>query len=612
MATELATAYISLVPSASGIKGNIERELGGAGSKAARSTESAFRRAAGGATGAFKAGLKGVALGVAGVFAAGAVGAKSAISAASDYGESLSKVQQVFGPKQSAEIEAWAKRSADAFGQSSKQALEAAGTYGNLLTSFGLTSDQAGFMSQNLVGLASDLASFNNTSPEEALQALQSGLTGEMEPLKRYGIALDDASLKAKALALGIADGKAQLTPAQKAQAAYALILERSKNAQGDFSRTSGGLANQQRIFAARIDDLKVKIGQALMPALNALLPVLSDMFSRIGPLIDEALPMLRRGFERVSEWWAKNGPAIQATAAAVMNGLVTGFQTIQSAVETAWPTISKIIGDAVNTIKTVVVGVVDVLMVVWDNFGNNILDMVQRIWSPIQLIIKGALEVIRSIIKTVTSLIHGDWQGVWEGLKGTVEGAWKAIQGIIRGAAELLRAAIGIVGEVVGAAWKAIWEGASKWVSDRLADVVGFFSGLPGKITDATKGMFDGIKEAFKAAINWIIGKWNDLSFTVGGGEVFGKKLPSFTLDTPNLPTFHSGGVVPGRAGREVLALVQAGETIRTPGQEAALGRGIVFERGAIDARGVTDPYALAPAVGAEVTWRLSLAGGA
>ncbi len=610
MATELATAYISLVPSAQGIKGNIECELGGAGSKAAKTTEGAFRGAASRAGGFFKTAMKGVALGVAGVFGAGAVGAKAAISAASDYNESLSKIGAVFGREQQKQIEQWAKGAASAFGQSSGQAIEAAGTFGNLLTSFGLTADKSAFMSQNLVGLASDLASFNNTDPAEALDALRSGLTGETEPLKRYGIALDDASLKAKALAMGIADGKSVLTPAQKAQAAYALILERSKNAQGDFARTSGGLANQQRIFAARIEDLKVKIGQALMPALNKLLPVLSSMFERIGPLVDQAIPMFSRGLQRVSDWWQQNGPTIQATAKTILDALVTGFQAVSTAVQTAWPTISRIVSDVMTTVRTIVSGVLDVLSALWANFGNNILDVVRRIWSPIQLLIKGALEIIRGIIKTITSLIHGDWQGVWDGLKGIVSGAWDAIQGIIRGAAELVRGALGVVIEVVGSMWKAAWEGASKFVSDRFDEIVDFVKKLPGRMKAASDGMFDGIKDAFKAAITWIIGRWNDLSFTVGGGTVFGKKLPSFTLDTPNLPTFHDGGVVPGRHGQEVLALVQAGETIRTPAQEAAMGGGVVFQAGSIDARGVTDPYALAPAIGAAVAWRMSMAG--
>jgi hypothetical protein len=106
-------------------------------------------------------------------------------------------------------------------------------------------------MSKTLVQLAADLASFNNTSVDDALVALRSGLSGEAEPLKRYGIALSDARMRQELMAQGVKDLGATLTPLQKTQAAYTLILKDSKLAQGDFARTSTGLANEQRIAAA-------------------------------------------------------------------------------------------------------------------------------------------------------------------------------------------------------------------------------------------------------------------------------------------------------------------------------------------------------------------------
>jgi len=611
VATELATAYISLVPSASGIKGNVEKELGGAGSAAARSTESSFKRAAGNTGAAFKGALKGAAIGVAAVFGAGALGAKVAISAASDYNESLSKIGAVFGPKQQNEIEAWAKKASTAFGQSSGQALEAAGTYGNLLTSFGLTKDKSAEMSKSLVGLASDLASFNNTSPEEALQALQSGLTGETEPLKKYGIAMDDASLKAKAFALGIGDGKKQLDPAAKAQAAYALIMERSKNAQGDFAKTSGGLANQQRIFAARTEDLNVKIGQALLPAMNALLPVLSNLFDKLVPLIDQAIPKFKDGLQAISDWWAANGPQIMATAKAIADRVLAAFGAISDWVSVHWPEIQAIISSAITTVQTVIGGAVDVIMTLWNNFGDNILSAVQRAWGPIQQIVKGALEIVRGVIQTITSLIHGDWQGVWEGIKHVFSGVWEALQGIVKTALEAVRLVIGAALEVIGSAWKGIWEGLSKFVGDRIDDVVGFFKDLPKNIGALAGGITDAFLAPFKAAFSAIAKLWNNtvgkLSFEVPGWVpgVGGKGF-----DVPDIPTFHKGGVVPGRPGQEVVAMLQAGENVQTKAQQQA-GAGVVFEKGAIDARGM-DAYEAAPIVGAHIAWRASLVSGA
>lgn len=606
VATELATAYISLVPSARGIKGNIERELGGAGTAAAAQTESAFGKAAARSGGLFKSAMKGVAVGVAGVFAAGAVGAKMAITAASDYNESLSKVGAVFGPQQQAEIKKWADTAATAFGQSSSQAIEAAGTYGNLLTSFGLTKDKAAGMSKSLVGLASDLASFNNTSPEEALQALQSGLTGETEPLKKYGIAIDDASLKAKAFALGIADGKKQLTPAQKAQASYALIMERSTNAQGDFARTSGGLANQQRIFAARIEDVKVKIGQALLPAMNALLPVISSLFDKLGPLIDQAIPKFSAGLKTIGDWWAANGPAIMDTASQIATTVVTAFTAISGWVQDHWPQIQEIISTAITTVQTVIEGVVSVVTTLWQNFGDNILEFVNRSFGPLKQIIEGALNAVKGVIQVITSLIKGDWSGVWEGIKQVFSGVWNALQGIVKAALEQVRLAIGVALEVIGSVWKSLWEGLKNAAGNALEGVVGFFSHLPARIGDLAGSISEAFLAPFKAAFNAIANLWND---TVGSLSF---KTPDWVpgiggkgFDMPDIPTFHTGGVVPGRPGQEVMALLQAGETVVPAGRG---GGGVTFEAGAIDARGITDPAQLAAYTGAHLAFRQSL----
>jgi hypothetical protein len=192
---------------------------------------------------------------------------KDAVMAASNLAESQSKVGVVFG-QQAQLVQNWAKNSALAFGQTEQQALEAAGTYGNLFQAFGLTQTAAREMSMTMVELAADLASFNNTSIDDAIEALRSGLSGETEPLKRFGIALNDARMKQEALALGIYDGNGALTAAQKAQAAYAVILNDTTLAQGDFERTSGGLANSLRIVEAQVKNLQTEFGTGFLESL--------------------------------------------------------------------------------------------------------------------------------------------------------------------------------------------------------------------------------------------------------------------------------------------------------------------------------------------------------
>lgn len=207
---------------------------------------------------------------------AAAVIGKNLVDAASALEESQSKVNVVFGDSAGI-IEDFASKSAVAAGISKQAALEAAGTYGNLFQAFGVGREQAANMSVTLVQLASDLASFNNTSVEDAIQALRSGLSGETEPLKRFGVALNDVRLKQEALNLGLYNGKGNLDVAAKSQAAYALILKDTALAQGDFARTSDGAANQQRILAAQFQNIRAEIGTALLPVFKAMLSFIND-----------------------------------------------------------------------------------------------------------------------------------------------------------------------------------------------------------------------------------------------------------------------------------------------------------------------------------------------
>jgi hypothetical protein len=201
--------------------------------------------------------------------AAGAMAIKigrDAIGAASDFSEEISKSRVIFG-EASKDIEDFAKTAANSLGQSKKQAVSAASTFATLGKAAGLTGKDLSKFSIGFVKLASDLASFNNTSPEDAIQAIGAALRGEAEPIRRYGILLNDATLKNEALALGlIKTTKDALSPANKVLAAQAAIYKQTSDAQGDFGRTSDGLANSQRILAANIEDVKITLGESLLP----------------------------------------------------------------------------------------------------------------------------------------------------------------------------------------------------------------------------------------------------------------------------------------------------------------------------------------------------------
>ena len=209
---------------------------------------------------------------IAATAAAGAFAVKlgvDAVNAASDLIETQNKVAVIFGESADSILE-FAETSVTALGQTETMALEAAATFAQFGKAAGLADQDLVDFSTDLVTLSADLASFNNSSPEEAITAIGSALRGEAEPLRRYGVLLDDAALKAEAMALGIFDGTGKLSTQQKVLAAYEVILKQTTDAQGDFERTADGLANTQRILTAAVGDATAEIGLGLVDAIEA------------------------------------------------------------------------------------------------------------------------------------------------------------------------------------------------------------------------------------------------------------------------------------------------------------------------------------------------------
>lgn len=196
---------------------------------------------------------------------------------ASDLNEETSKSKQIFGDA-SESIVAFSNTASTKIGQSKTEALKAAGTFGVLGRAAGLTGTDLSAMSIKFTQLASDLASFNNTSPEDAVLALGAGLRGEAEPLRRYGVLLDDMTLRNKAVELQLTKTtKEALTPANKSLAAQAVILEKTALQQGNFADTSKDAANQQRILTARLKDAQTQIGILFLPILKETTKKLSE-----------------------------------------------------------------------------------------------------------------------------------------------------------------------------------------------------------------------------------------------------------------------------------------------------------------------------------------------
>jgi hypothetical protein len=242
-----------------------------------------------------------------------AVGMMKTIDAASDLGESVNAVNVVFGDASQTILD-FSERAAKEAGLSMRAFNQLVTPVGASLRNTGFAADEAARASVNLAKRAADMASVFNTSVDDALGAIQAGLRGEADPLERFGVGLSDAAVKAKAMSLGLAETEKELTANDKAQARLALIMQQTNKVAGDFSNTSGSMANQQRIAKAQFENLSATLGQKLIPIINKVLEVSIQFMG----------------------WAERNWPEFQRI-------VETAAGDAQAAFDAVWPTIEKV-----------------------------------------------------------------------------------------------------------------------------------------------------------------------------------------------------------------------------------------------------------------------------
>jgi hypothetical protein len=377
--------------------------------------------------------------------------AVSAVGSASDLNETLSKNSVVFG-KYSFIVQEWGKSAAQSLGMSTNEAVGAAATYGNLFVSMGMTEQASSGMSTGLVQLAGDLASFNNMPTAEVLEKLRAGLTGETEPLKTLGVNINAAMLEAKALDMGLIKNGQTMTAAQKATASYALIMEQTKTAQGDFARTSGGLANQQRILGATFENVKATVGTALLPVvtqianqMNAWLsdPAISTGLTNIAAGVADFaqkaiayIPKVVAWFQQVGAWFRNNQGVIVAILGTITLAVIAFGVSSLIAMAPIILTLG-LVGLAIYLLyqawTTNFGGMRDTLMAIWDgilkpiftDMGNwlqvNIpvaLAWLSNAWTTV------LLPAIQAVFNWISTVLVPLWQSEIAWLQDTIPAA--------------------------------------------------------------------------------------------------------------------------------------------------------------------------------------------
>lgn len=362
-------------------------------------------------------GLKTIGVGVAktvgaGVAAAGAAmvaGGIKAVGLASDLTEVQNVVDTVFGQNAST-IDAWAKNAATQFGLAELSAKQFAGQLGAAFTSIGFDDSQITEMSTALTGLAGDMASFYNVDAEEAFTALRAGIvSGEAEPLKKYGVLLNQASLESYRLSKGIKMAYKDMSEAEKVQLRYGMVMEATAKAQGDFNKTSqDSLANQKRILELNFNNSLAELGKQILPIvlnvvkqLNALLTSgvvekffapLTSVMDTIGTPITELLSYIADGVL----------PELSgAFTTLVTDVILPVIPILVDAIKATLPALSDVIGILAD-LFVAATPVLEKLMPTFEQLMPVIVDILQMFSD----VIVGLLPVVEALLPIINKLL--------------------------------------------------------------------------------------------------------------------------------------------------------------------------------------------------------------
>ncbi len=400
----------------------------------------------------------------------------AAIKFASDYNESLNKVDVAF-KSSSDEVKNFSKTSLESFGIAAGTALDMASTFGDMGTSLGLTTGEASKMSTSLVGLAGDLSSFKNISIDIANTALSGIFTGETESLKKLGIVMTEANLQAYAYSQGINTKIQAMDQASKVQLRYNYIMEVTKNAQGDFARTSGGAANQMRIFQESLKQVAQQFGAIILPVFTKLVTGINGLITSFGQLSEGT----------------KTTIVVLLGVAAAIGPLVLGLGAIMSLL----PTLATGFTLLTGPIGLVIAGLVAVGVVVATNWkpikqilvdiANYFIDLYNS-----STLFRGAVEFIILSFKNMWTQV----KFIFGALKSTFEFTIKNIFNGFSTLGKLIKAILTFDLEGVKSALKSGFSTAGKDASD-------YYSKLKSGVKDASKEIKTNLKSAIDTTLN-------------------------------------------------------------------------------------------------------------
>lgn len=364
---------------------------------------------------------------------------KEAIGLASDLDEVQNVIDVTFG-EGNAKIEDFAQNAAKQFGISELSAKRMTGTMGAMLKS--LDVDNVDDMATSLVGLAADMGSFYNLEAEEAFSKLRSGISGQTEPLKQLGINMSADTLEAFALSKGLKKQYKDMTAAEQATLRYEYIMKATADAQGDFARTSGSMANQLKIAKLNIENMKASLGKALLPAATAATHAMNNFMTNVQEGIPAVKSAISNFVQTARAELDKFGITERLTDGLRMvknvlnEGIDFALNIFQSIADS--PVMSAI-GDALQNALAGFLGIWDkigelisALEPVWQYLKENIQGFVDAFLNAklmLITVINQIFDFIRAALDLIIGLLTLDGERIKEGFRGMKD----ALIGIVR-----------------------------------------------------------------------------------------------------------------------------------------------------------------------------------
>lgn len=362
-------------------------------------------------------GLGNLAKGGIGIFAKGVVAISTAMAVAgvasiklgSDLNEVKNVVDTTFG-KNAGAINTWSKNAATSFGIGELAALQMNGTMGAMLKSMGMTGPETLKMSEGITGLSGDMASFYNLDTKDAFEKIRSGIAGETEPLKELGINMSVANLNAFALAEGLSKPYAQMTQGEQTTLRYNYLMSVTKDAQGDFAKTSGSLANQLRIAQLGVQNLGAAIGAALLPMATGAIKELNGMIGTLKTAFDKngftgLAGALGEVFSQLIVDIAAQAPKMIGIALLVIQSFITGLQNNLPAITSA---AVQVITSLITAFLTLLPQLLTMGLQI---IGNLALGIGQALPTLIPLAIQCIMSLINTIITNLPLILNAGLQ---------------------------------------------------------------------------------------------------------------------------------------------------------------------------------------------------------